>query len=506
MNEDTTFSVPTLSGNAFDALPQSIRSYIHYLESTIQKQQITIQKQQIQIQQLEARVHDLETRLSKNSSNSSKPPSSDGLRKKPKSLRVKSDKKPGGQEGHVGKCLSQVENPDVIVIHTPTNCDGCGSELGEATGFCAERRQVFDIPQPQVEVTEHRVEEKKCPCCGSMNRAIFPENIRGPVQYGERVQALTAYFAHQHFIPVDRLCQIFEDLFGIALSPGTCSNIDEKLFQKLESFERNLKTYLLVARVLHFDETGMRCEKKLHWVHVASSALATLYTIHPKRGREAMDAAGILPQFKGIAVHDHWFPYFAYEQIAHGLCNTHHLRELTFIHEKEKEEWAKQMKDLLILAKQEVEKCADQETLAVEILLQIEQAYSQIITAGFEYHSRLPSLPKGKRGRQKQRDGKNLLDRLKNKRDCVLRFMYDFSVPFTNNQGEQDIRMMKLKQKISGCFRTGKGGQIFCRIRSYISTARKQGWNVWDSLADAIRGSPRLLEVDREVDMQAFAL
>ena len=339
-----------------------------------------------------------------------------------------------------------------------------------------------------------------------MNRATFPENIKGPVQYGERIQALTAYFAHQHFIPVDRLCQIFEDIFGVALSPGTCANVDEKLFHKLESFETSLKIYLLAARVLHFDETGMRCEKKLQWVHVASSQLATLYTIHSKRGQEAIDAAYILPRFKGIAIHDHWFPYFTYEQVSHGLCNAHHLRELTFVHEQEKEDWAKQMKDLLIFANREVEKCEEQGFLSGEILLQIEKSYTQIITEGLEYHSRLTPLPKGKRGRQKQRDGKNLLDRLKEKRDSVLRFMYDFSVPFTNNQGEQDIRMVKLKQKISGCFRKLRSGQIFCRIRSYISTARKQGWNIWDVLADAIRGSPWLLEIEQVAAPQMSAV
>lgn len=238
----------------------------------------------------------------------------------------------------------------------------------------------------------------------------------------------------------------------------------------------------------------MRCEKKLHWVHVASSQLATLYTIHAKRGQEAMVEAGILPRFKGRGIHDHWFPYFAYEQITHGLCNAHHLRELTFIHEQEKENWAQRMKNLLIFAKNEVERFLDQGELPHEVLLGLEGEYNRIIADGFEYHSLLSPLPKAKRGKQKQRDGKNLLDRLKEKRSCVLQFMYDFSVPFTNNQGEQDIRMVKLKQKISGCFRTLSGGQIFCRIRSYISTARKQGWNIWDALAEAIKGSPRLLE------------
>lgn len=512
MDSDPTFSFPTLSGEVFDSLPGSIRSYIRNLEITLQKQQVHIQKQQVHIeqqqvciQQLEARVHELEARLSKNSSNSSKPPGSDGLKKKPKSLRGKSGKKQGAQQGHVGKGLTQVDNPDFIVTHTSTTCQGCGFNLSQVDGTSAEKRQVIDIPHPKIEVTEHQALEKKCPCCGERSRGAFPNNIRGPIQYGERVQALTAYFAHQHFIPVDRVCQIFEDIFDLSISPGTCSNIDGRLYRQLESFERGLKTYLTVAGVLHFDETGMRCEKKLHWVHVASSDLATLYTIHAKRGKEAMDKAGILPQFQGIGIHDHWFPYFTYEHVTHGLCNAHHLRELTFVHEQEKEDWAKSMKDLLIFAKNEVEKHLGQQALPQKALSQIEEAYARILAEGFEYHALLPPLPKGKRGRQKQRDGKNLLDRLKGKQSCVLRFIYDFLVPFTNNLGEQDIRMVKLKQKISGCFRTFSGGRVFCRIRGYISTARKQGWNIWDALADAIRGNPRQLETNQQVCLQKVA-
>jgi len=485
-------SIPILSGEAFDALPESIRTYIRYLEA--------------RIVQLETRIHELEDRLSKDSSNSSKPPSSDGLKRKPKSLRKKSNKKPGGQQGRAGKGLTQVSNPDVIVTHTPSSCTGCGSDLKNVSGTTAEQRQVFDIPQPKINVTEHRVEEKKCPCCGERNRASFPENIKGPTQYGDRVRALVAYFSHQHFIPVDRVCEIFEDIFGVAISPGTCANVDEQLFANLEVFETGLKAHLLAAQVLHFDETGMRCEKKLHWIHVAASQTATFYMMHAKRGQEAMDAADILPHFQGTAVHDHWFPYFAYSQVKHGLCNAHHLRELIFIYEQKKEDWAQRMHDLLIWANQEVEKHAECRALPAEILLKIEQTYGRILEEGFAYHVSLPSLPKGKRGKQKQREGKNLLDRLKEKRDCVLRFIYDFSVPFTNNQGERDIRMVKLKQKISGCFRTFHGGEILCRVRSYVSTARKQGWNIWDSLVDAIRGSPRLLDENQCITQQACAV
>ncbi len=371
--------------------------------------------------------------------------------------------------------------------------------MSDVSGTTAEQRQVFDIPQPKINVTEHRVEEKKCSCCGKTTRASFPEHIRGPVQYGDRVRALIAYFSHEHYIPVDRVCEIFEDIFGVPLSPGTCSNVDEGIFTNLEVFEAGLKVYLLATSVLHFDETGMRCEKKLHWVHVASSQMATLFTMHTKRGQEAMDEAGILPKFRGKAVHDHWFPYFAYRQVKHGLCNAHHLREVTFVYEQKQEDWARRMHDVLILANNAVKDHEEQGALSPNILFQIEQDYQQILLDGLAYHASLPPLPTGKRGKQKQRDGKNLLDRLSEKRHCVLRFIHDFSVPFTNNQGERDIRMVKLKQKIAGSFRAFKSGEIFCRVRSYISTSRKQGWNIWDALTDAIRGSPRLLAVDQQV-------
>lgn len=483
MNTPESNVRPPLSTTELNALPEFIQVYVRFLEATIVQQQA-------QIQQFQEQVKELEDRLSKTSSNSNKPPSSDGMKKKTKSQREKSERKPGGQYGRTGKGLMQVSDPDVVVTHSPNRCYGCGKQLDDVGGVCVEKRQVFEIPKPKVEVTEHRLEEKICPHCRCRIKGGFPKGVNGPVQYGERVQALVAYFAHEHFVPVDRVCEILDDLFGIALSPGTCSNIDEKLFQNLESFETALKAGLLASSILHFDETGMRCEKKLHWVHVASSQMATLYTIDPKRGQEAMDIAGILPNFHGTAVHDHWKPYFSYTKMNHSLCNSHHLRELTFISEEKKEEWAYHMKELLIAAKLEVEKYSETGILPPEDLPKLEQRYQKIIEEGLSYHANLSPLPQSSKGRQKQREGKNLLDRLLEKRECVLRFLHDFRVPFSNNQGERDIRMAKLKQKISGCFRSFHGGEIFCRVRSYISTGRKQGWNIWQALSNAIRGSP----------------
>ena len=353
-------------------------------------------------QELEARVQELEAQVAKNSSNSGKPPSSDGLKKPPKtkSQRGKSGRKPGGQNGRAGKTLEQVDSPDHIVIHTPLACGGCGHSLKETEGLFTAKRQVFDLPEPKIEVTEHRTEEKICPCCGEISKGVFPENVTAPVRYGERVQALAAYFAHQHFLPFDRLTQIFEDIFGIGISPATCANVDKKLFIQLESFEVKLKAHLIASEVLHFDETGMRCNKKLHWIHVASSEAATFYGIHAKRGKKAIDDFNVLPQFRGYAIHDHWSPYFAYEQVMHGLCNSHHLRELSFVHEHEKENWAKEMKELLLKVKKIVEDHDGQKFLPKERIKALEKDYAAIILDGMKYHLAQSPLTSKKKGRR----------------------------------------------------------------------------------------------------------
>jgi len=433
MQNNNEFKQMTLPEELLDQLPEPITEFILF-------QQYIILQQQERIELLELKVHELESRLSKNSSNSNKPPRTDGPKKPPKttSQRGKSGKKPGGQRGRQGKTLNQVDDPDHIVIHTPGECKDCGHNLKRVKSTDEEIRQVFDIPKPQVEVTEHCAEIKQCPCCGSSTKGEFPDHVSAPVQYGGYVQALAVYFAHQHFIPFKRLTQIFEDIFDIPLSPGTCSNIDKKLFNKLYFFEENLKRYLLAEKVLNFDETGMRCNKTLNWIHVACSKKATFLGIHARRGQEAMDEFNILPRYGGIAIHDHWTPYFVYKQPDHGLCNSHHCRELTYIYEQEKENWAKEMKNLLLDANKLTEQYYKSGKVPLKKIKEIEKEYQKILKKGFRHHKRLAPLPKSKRGRQKQRVGKNLLDRLRNKIDCVLLFLYDLDVPFTNNQGEQD--------------------------------------------------------------------
>ena len=249
---------------------------------------------------------------------------------------------------------TSTETPDIIFEHTPEECIDCGCSLKHAKGIASKKRQVFDIPLPKIEVTEHRSITKICPNYSSASQGTFPSNIQASVQYGEVVQTLSAYFIHQQLISYDRVSQIFEDVFGIKLSKGTCVNVDQKLFKQLEPFENNLKRHLIESAILHFDETGIRCEKANHWIHTTASTQATFYSIHRERGKNALNRINILPRFNNIAAHDHWNPYFAYD-VKHSLCNAHHLRELTFIHESHEEEWALKMKKFLIKAKNIVE-------------------------------------------------------------------------------------------------------------------------------------------------------
>jgi transposase len=460
-------------------------------------QQLTSQVHQLtsQVHVLTARVKELEGQLAKNSSNSGKPSSSDGLAKKNKtrSLRGKSGKKPGGQLGRMGVNLQPAPVPDVIETHSPKVCTGCNKSLEGINAVGVKKRQVFDIPPISVMVTEHQAEIKVCPCCGKRNQGSFPEGVNAFTQYGERVKALTAYFLHQHLIPFDRVAQLFEDLFNIPLSPGTCANMDRRLFKNLEAFEKGLKSHLIACKVLHLDETGVRCNKKLHWIHVTSSETATYFGLHARRGLEAINEIGILPRYQGSVVHDNWRCYFSYKQVKHGLCNVHHLRELKFVYEEEKSPWAKAMTDLLLKGKGCVDraKAKGQTAVAPEEVSQIEREYEHLMLRAGQIYLEASTAEHPPDGVGKA--GFNLLRRFLKRMPEVLCFLRDLAIPFSNNLAEQDLRMEKVKQKISGCFRTFFGGKISCRVRSYISTARKQGWNIIDTLSEAVIGLPRMV-------------
>jgi transposase len=438
---------------------------------------------------LESRVKGLEDKLAKNSQNSSKPPSSDGFSKPaPKSQRQRSGRKPGGQPGHKGYNLEMVEDPDYVENHGVKSCQGCGHNLKSVRASGIERRQVFDIPKPTLEVIEHRGEIKECPRCGVETCATFPKGVTSVTQYGRGIQALAVYMSQYQFVPVDRLSGFFEDVIGHRISHGTLMRASLECHKALTDYEAGVTAELVEVPLAHFDETGHYVKKNRQWLHSCSTESLTHYTSHSKRGHEAMDDIGILPAFRGVAIHDGWQSYFRYKQCNHGLCNAHHFRELTFLEEECGQKWAKKMRSLLKIIHEAVEERKRRGTsrLSRRTISEFEDKYNRIVRNGYKVNP--PPKRKNARGRVKQGPARNLLLRLEKYRTEVLAFMYDFQIPFTNNLAERDVRMTKVQQKISGAFRTQQGADVFCRIRGYISTARKNSVNVMKAITDALEG------------------
>lgn len=446
---------------------------------------------QDQIDKLEERVARLEQKDSKDSHNSSKPPSTDGFKREPHSLREKSGRKRGGQVGHEGATLARVENPDHIIPHKCTGDCQCGRSLKYAKKVNVEKRQVFDLPPIKIEVTEHQAEVVECRC-GRKHTAPFPGEVTAPVQYGKGISALAVYLMMYQLLPSQRTKELFSTLLNVDISQGTLKNICNEAHNRLEPTEELFKNKILDSRVAHADETGFYVNGKRWWLHSVSTILYTFYFSHVKRGQDAMDAAGVLPNYKGRLIHDYWKAYLEY-LCKHGLCNAHHLRELVFIDETFKEAWAVKMKNLLLTIKDAVAYAVTQKKTAFgsDVLRRYRRQYHAIIREGYHCqpitnHKRKP----GQRGRLKQTPAKNLLDRFKKHSNEVLAFMYDFSVPFSNNLAERDIRMMKVQQKISGCFRSESGAQVFCRIRGFISTVKKNNLNIIESLSKVFTLKP----------------
>jgi len=433
----------------------------------------------------------LNGRLKKNSQNSSKPPSSDGLAKpRTKSLRQLTGRKPGGQPGHKGSTLRQVETPDHVIEIPLADCPGCGNAIERNTITGHERRQVFDIQIPRIEVTEYRAETGCCPRCGNALTAAFPDAVCAPVQYGNRIHAWLVYLQNAQFLPVERAAELTENLFGSRLGAASLIEASRRCYQILEPFENAAISILRNVPVLHADESGARVNKTLYWLHTASTDHATLYGVHPKRGQKAMDDFGILPHFNNRLIHDCMKSYFAYH-CDHGLCNAHILRELTFFFEQENHVWAGMMKRCLLDMKDFVEENRGRPgAISKRSIKPWIARYRSILDRGFQDNP-LPVMPAGRgKRRPKLPPVKNLLLRLRDHEDSVLAFLHDPRVPFTNNLAERDIRMIKVRLKVSGCFRTLEGAQIFARIRSYLSTARKNGINGFQALIDAFDGQP----------------
>lgn len=439
---------------------------------------------------LRVEIAELQRRLDQDSSTSSKPPSSDGLSKKPRipgSLRGRTGKTSGGQPGHKGDTLRRVATPDRTVRHEAATCRHCRSALAAWMQTGVETRQVFDLPERLIEVTEHQGTIYACAHCGCETRAEFPAGVRAPAQYGERLKAAAVYLNIQQLIPEDRVAQTLADLCGaVRFCPDTLADWVGRKARSFEPVFARIAALASAAPVRCLDETGFRVAGKTRWLHTAATESLTLYRVSDKRGDVPNHLAG------GVVVHDGFKSYGALKGASHALCNAHHLRELKALIEYDKEPWAEPMRDLLLDANRAVgeAKARSQRALEVALLKGFEARFWEILREGLAFHRKLPRLPRAATGKPRRRPGENLLRRLHKFKDDVLRFLVDFAVPFTNNLAEQALRMMKVKMKISGAFRTFNAAQDFAALRSVIATARKQRWNILQTLT---RDAPSLI-------------
>jgi transposase len=436
---------------------------------------------------LSARVAELEARLGKNSQNSSKPPSSDAFVKPPpRSLRKKTGRRPGKQDGERGSRLEPRPDPDQIVTHPPACCGSCGEDLAAAPVVGEQVRQVFDIPPIELRVVEHRVQRRRCRC-GKVTEGEFPAEASAPTCYGPGLAAVGIYLLGRQHLPVERAAELMGDLFGARVSTGWLSGLLPGAQSRLAEFVAALRERLRAAPVAHFDETGGRVCAKLCWIHVAATGRYTLYHLAAGRGKAAIDAGGVLPVFGGVAVHDGLTSYRQYD-VEHALCGAHHLRELAGIGEATGQDWPTKLADLLVEIHTSVEAAkADGATaLSARRWAGYRRRYRLLITEG--QHLNPPPPRTGKRGRPKLGPAASLLRRLDDYQDDVLRFATDFTVAFDNNQAERDIRMVKLQQKISGGWRSEQGAKAFLDVRSYLSTARKHNQNALDVLQQLFTG------------------
>jgi transposase len=471
---------------------QRLREQLAQRDELIQQQSLLIEQLHDQIAALTQQVKDLQDRLAKDSHNSSLPPSSDRFGRQPKSLRTKSEKKSGGQEGHPGSTLRFCEKPDEVIEHRVMVCACCQHDLSQVEACVTLRRQVVDIPEPQLIVQEHRAEQKQCPHCQQMTLASFPPEVTAPIQYGPRVGAVAVYLSQQQLLPLQRTTEVLSDLLGVQMSEATVGELIQRSACELAPVEQQIKEALIAAPVLHQDETGLRVAGKTYWEHVTSTASLTHYQVDASRGQEALNRIGILPLFQGISIHDGWASYFLYD-CEHALCLVHVLRELVFQAEEHGAVWAAELKDLLLSMKEATQQAREQGKRWLDPLevLDWERALLRLLDAADQVTPRA-TAPPGSKGRVKQSAARNLLDRLRKHQKAVFCFLEDLRVDFDNNQAERDLRMIKVQQKVSGCFRSLAGAQAFSRIRGYLSTLRKQGLPLLPALQATLSAHPLL--------------
>lgn len=477
-------------------------------KATLVRKSAQLVEQQQLNHRLRARIRELEHEIergatvARDSHNSSLPPSTDPPWKKvPRtgSLRKKSGRKVGGQPAHRGATLRQSAHPDRVVTHAPEACPGCGTSLRDAHVLTSERRQVFDLPKVRLLVTEHRCETRRCSACGMTAKAEFPASVRAPARYGPGVMARSAYFRLYQLLPAARTAEALSDLFGCAISPATVERAGRLFSGKLVRSEQRLKAAIRDSAVVGADETGLRVAGRGGWVHVARTDAFTHYAYDSRRGLEAMKDVGILPLLRGTLVRDGYLSYTRFEQCSHALCNAHLLRELVFIEETDPEQavWTKPLAKLLL----EIKEAASEACAAGHAQLSegARGAYLGRYDRLVKKADKLNPEPRESRGgagdspkrkRPPLSPTPRLVNRLSRQREEVRCFMTDLAVPFTNNGAERDLRMVKVQQKVAGCFRTEDGARAFCRVRSYLSTARKQGHPLLYALERALAGKP----------------
>lgn len=478
-----------------DEMIEHLLMQVNTLNASLNSLQQSFDAQTALIAQLNQTIQELKEQLNKNSKNSSKPPSSDGFKKPaPKSLRKPSDKKIGGQEGHQGTYLSVISDPNEIVKHMPSACEGCPHyKMCKGTACVAEKRHVIDAVVT-VNVVEHQLLE--IPICmlhGDTRKGSFPNDVKATVQYGENLQALSVALNTVGAVSVKRTHEILSGVFNIPLATGTISNMVKRCADAVSETVNRIKQKVSGSGLGHFDETGTRVDKKLWWVHDASNCEFTYLDISPKRGYLGMEQCGVLPLFHGIAMHDCWASYWSYEDCQHAVCCAHLLRELTGIVENHPEQkWASAFIDLLTEMKKVKDKAveAGKETLSYYHYHKFDKRYDELIKQAREENP-LPVTTEKKRGRKKKK-GKilALVERLDKYKASVCLFIHNFMVPFDNNQAEHDIRMIKVKTKVSGCFRSEEGARDYLKIMSYVGTAHKQGHNAYDAIRKAVSGCP----------------
>jgi len=476
---------PDMQQRTIDALSEQVRQ----LKAQVGRLQAEVSDLHGHNFQLQRRNAELEALVVKDSHNSSRPPSTDPpWAKRTRSLRRSSGRRPGGQAGHHGETLRLSEQPNRVVEHQPRECRRCHASLATAQAVRHRRQQVWEVVPARLKVTEHRLAAVRCPSCGEVTQGEFTGSVRSGVRYGPGVKARVLYFQQYQLLPYQRTAEAMRDLFGCRLSSGTVANIVRECSDGLVETELKIKRGLRRCPVIHADETGLRVNKRLAYVHVASTERLTHYAAASHRGRTAIDEINVLPRYHGTCVHDGLLAYTHYTRCRHALCGVHLLRELTYFEEvaTETKAWAAPLRELLLEMKGEVERVGARggKRLAAERLDELVASYDRLAAEGQEAQPP-PEVPE-----QVRRQARNLLLRLERRKDEVLRFLTDFSIPFDNNQAERDLRMVKLQQKVSGCFRTGDGARRFCRIRGYVSTMRKQGRGVLHALEGARKGEP----------------